>query len=121
MIASPARRAAAFEQRSDEVRFERAISRMLAPTDQSCSPTAVLPVRPKAIFRVAPVDRGFDYSRSLIGRAHVDEGPSVERFGPFETERAAHALAKRAAARLVVSVNEVEIRGGVGAAIGQAA
>ncbi|QDI82369.1 hypothetical protein E8E01_19050 [Methylorubrum populi] len=97
MIASPARRAAAFEQRSDEARFERAISRMLAPTDQSRSP-AVAPLRPKAIYRVVPVDRGFDYTRSLIGRAHVHDGPSVERFGPFETERAAHALAKRAAA-----------------------
>lgn len=96
MNASPARRAAAFEQRSDEVRFERAISRMLTPADQSCSP-AVLSLKPKAIFRVVLAGRGFDYTRSLIG--HGADGPSSERFGPFETERAAHALAKRAAAR----------------------
>ncbi|MGN7124041.1 hypothetical protein [Methylorubrum thiocyanatum] len=101
MIASPARRAAAFERRSDEARFERAISRMLAPTDEACSP-AVVPLRPKAIFRVVLVDRGFDYTRSLIGHAPAHDGPSAERFGPFETERAAHALAKRAAARFAV-------------------
>lgn len=98
MIASPARRAPEFELRSDEVRFERAISRMLAPADQSCGPTVVT-LRPKAIFRVVLAGLGFEYTRSLIGLPPADAVPSVERFGPFETERAAHALAKRAAAR----------------------
>lgn len=52
--------------------------------------------RPKAIFRVVPDGAQFGFSRSLIG---IAAGPLVERSGPFGTERAAHALAKRAAAR----------------------
>lgn len=85
----PDRKAAALVQRNDETRLDQAISRLLVPIAKPQS-------RPKAIFRVVPDGLRFGFSRSLIG---VGAGPLVERSGPFETERAAHALAKRAAAR----------------------
>jgi hypothetical protein len=72
------------------VRIDRAIGRMLAPAAQPQQ-------RPKAIFCVVPDGQQFGFTQSLIG---IAAGTLVERFGPFGTERAAHALAKRAAARL---------------------
>jgi hypothetical protein len=87
----PDRKAAAFVQRRDEVRIDRAIGRLLASAAQPQQ-------RPKAIFRVVPDGQQFGFTQSLTGLA--DAGPVVERFGPFATERAAHALAKRTAARL---------------------
>lgn len=89
MSGLPARRAAAFARHDDETRIERAIGRVLSATAQPQQ-------RPKAIFRVVPDGAQFGFSRSLIG---IAAGPLVERSGPFGTERAAHALAKRAAAR----------------------
>ena len=89
MSALPARRAAAFARHDDETRIERAIGRVLSATAQPQQ-------RPKAIFRVVPDGAQFGFSRSLIG---IAAGPLVERSGPFGTERAAHALAKRAATR----------------------
>lgn len=86
----PDRKAAAILGRGDDARIEQAIGRVLAPTDLSQR-------RPKAIFRVVPDGPQFGFSKALIGVAAT--GPVVERFGPFGTERAAHALAKRAAAR----------------------
>lgn len=75
------------------VSLDTAVDRLLAPAARPAE-------RPKAIFRVVPAAEAFQFTRRLFGAASSGL-PVIERFGPFESERAAHALAKRAAARFL--------------------
>ncbi|XYD07454.1 hypothetical protein R1A27_20315 [Methylobacterium sp. NMS12] len=56
--------------------------------------------RSAVIFRVLPAKTGFVFTRTQSHQVAPSGAAVVDRFGPYATQRAAHELAQRAAARL---------------------